>query len=277
MERPEPHSAERYLLRAIEVLGADVMFVGAHPDDETFALGGHLPRLHRLDVVIVTDGAPRDLKDARKVGFASAEEYAAARHGELREALAVAGVPEGQLVELHVPDQEAAQVLAQLSNWLAELFREKQTWLVLTHAYEGGHPDHDAVAFAVHAARRLLDAAGETPPVVVEMPYYRQDADGSVAQGFANADGVHVAELTDEQLQRKTEIMGRYASQLRLFGRSSAGFRSHHESFRLAPDYDFRQPPNEGRRLYEAWGLNVTGAQWQEEARKTLIELGLDR
>lgn len=277
MERPEPHSAERYLLRAIEVLGADVMFVGAHPDDETFALGGHLPRLHRLDVVIVTDGAPHDLKDARKVGFATAEEYAAARASELREALAVAGVPEGQLVELHVPDQEAALVLPELSHRLVELFRDKKTWLVLTHAYEGGHPDHDAVAFAVHAARRLLDAAGETPPVLVEMPYYRQDANGGVAQGFADAEGVYVAELSDEQLQRKTEIMGRHASQLRLFGRSSAGFRSRNESFRLAPDYDFRQPPNEGRRLYESWGLNITGAQWQEAAEKALAQLGLER
>src|SRR6185437_9724842 len=43
---------------------------------------------------------------------------------------------------------------------------------VFTHAYEGGHPDHDAVAFAVHAACRLSDI----PPAIVEMPYYhRQD------------------------------------------------------------------------------------------------------
>jgi LmbE family N-acetylglucosaminyl deacetylase len=251
------------------------MFVGAHPDDETFALGGHLSRLHRADVVIATDGAPRDLKDANKVGFATAAEYAAARAQELREALAVAGVPESQLVELHVPDQGAVFVLPQLSNWLAELFREKQTWLVLTHAYEGGHPDHDAVAFAVHAARRILLGAGETPPVVVEMPYYRQEAGGSVVQGFADAGGVHVVELDDDQLALKTEVMARHASQLRLFGRSSADFRTRNESFRLAPDYDFRQPPNNGRRLYEAWGLNVTGAQWQEEADKALAKLGL--
>jgi LmbE family N-acetylglucosaminyl deacetylase len=277
MEAPEPHSAERFLLRALEVLGQDVMFVGAHPDDETFALGGHLPRLPRADVVIATDGAPRDLRDAAKIGFATAEAYAATRARELREALAAAGVPEGQLVELHVPDQGAAFVLPQLSNWLAELFRGKKTWLVLTHAYEGGHPDHDAVAFAVHAARRILDAAGETPPVVIEMPYYRQDTDGSVVQGFADADGVHSVDLDDEQLRRKTEIMGHHASQLRLFGRSSAGFRTRSESFRLAPDYDFRQPPNEGRRLYEAWGLNVTGEQWQDEAAQALAQLGLLR
>ena len=34
------------------------------------------------------------------------------------------------------------------------------TRVVVTHAYEGGHPDHDAVAFAVHAAvAEVLGAA----------------------------------------------------------------------------------------------------------------------
>jgi LmbE family N-acetylglucosaminyl deacetylase len=275
MDAPEPHSAERFLLRALETLGQDVMFVGAHPDDETFALGGHLPRLPRADVVIVTDGAPRDLRDAGKLGFRTAEEYAAARAREMRAALALAGLAEQQLIELHVPDQQAALVLPQLTNWLAELFRSKQTWLVLTHAYEGGHPDHDAVAFAVHAARHTLDAAGEPPPVLIEMPYYRQAAHGSVVQGFDAEDGVYVAELNDAQLALKTEIMNCHASQLQLFGRSSAGFRTRHESFRLAPAYDFSEPPNGGRRLYEAWGLNVTGTQWQDEAARALAQLGM--
>jgi hypothetical protein len=83
-----------------------------------------------------------------------------------------------------------------------------------------------------------------------------------------------VAALDEAQLQRKTEMMNRHSSQMRLFGRSSASFRTRSESFRLAPAYDFRQPPNGGRWLYESWGLNVTGAQWQDEAIKALAQLG---
>ena len=51
--------------------------------------------------------------------------------------------------------------------------------VVLTHAYEGGHPDHDAVAFAVHRAARRTSAA------VVEMPFYHAGPDGVARQVFA--------------------------------------------------------------------------------------------
>ena len=57
--------------------GADMMLVVAHPDDETIGFGGHLRRLRRLTIVHVTDGAPRDLRDAGRCGFASADAYAA--------------------------------------------------------------------------------------------------------------------------------------------------------------------------------------------------------
>ena len=53
----------------------------------------------------------------------------------------------------------------------------KDADLVLTHAYEGGHPDHDAVAFAVSGggAARGSDAADTT---VVEMPFYHAGPGG---------------------------------------------------------------------------------------------------
>src|SRR3954452_6783766 len=126
------------------VSGERVAIVVAHPDDETLGLGAQLPRLPGLAIVHVTDGAPRDLGDARRLGFETTEAYAAARHRELETAMALAGIGSDALIGLGVPDQEAAHHLAAVAIRLADLFCEKRIEIVFTHAYEGGHPDHDA-------------------------------------------------------------------------------------------------------------------------------------
>lgn len=71
---------------------ARVAVVGAHPDDETIGAGAQLARLRRLTLVHVTDGAPRNGRDAAAAGFADPRAYAEARRAELDAALA-AGAP----------------------------------------------------------------------------------------------------------------------------------------------------------------------------------------
>jgi LmbE family N-acetylglucosaminyl deacetylase len=263
------------MARALASQGAGVVFVGAHPDDESYALGGHLPRLPEAQVVIITDGAPRDLRDAIKVGFETAAQYASARHAELIDALAEAGIGPDQLTTLDVPDQQAVYHLPEIVRRLAAILADSHCWLVLTHAYEGGHPDHDAAACAVHAACAMLRRQGIEPPVIVEMPYYRVDDGGGVVQAFTPAPDapVHLVTVDEHSHALKQRMMGRHASQARLFGGS--GLLSPIEQFRVAPDYDFRRLPNDGRLLYERWRLGVTGAQWLEAAQAAREALGL--
>ena len=155
------------------------MIVVAHPDDETIGLGAQLGRFDDALLVHVTDGAPRDGDDARNYGFASAGRLRRGATGESWTRRCAPATPRGcARLGLGIPDKEAWRDLAGLARRIAELLRAEQPAAVFTHAYEGGHPDHDAAAFAVHAACRLADA----PPAIIEMPFYHR-RDGRLVTG----------------------------------------------------------------------------------------------
>ena len=127
--------------------------LAAHPDDESIGMSAILSSLPALVIIHATDGAPEDLQDARRCGYTTRAEYASARRLELHRALEVAESDHAELIEWGIPDKQAARHLVQLTNLLVPMLRSHD--LLLTHPYEGGHPDHDACAFVAHAAARL--------------------------------------------------------------------------------------------------------------------------
>jgi N-acetylglucosamine malate deacetylase 2 len=259
-EAREPIAAER------------IAVVVAHPDDETIGIGGQLSRLRGITIVHVTDGAPRNDGAAQAHGFQTPEEYAAARREELRAALAVANVPERALVSLGIADQEASLHLPDLTRRLAAFFRGRDIELVITHAFEGGHPDHDATAFAVHAAVALLGRERRPAPEAVEMPLYHLGLTGWTVQRFVAAAGPPQLEisLTDEQRRLKQAMLDAHVTQRQVLSMVAADV----ERFRPAPAYDFTVLPNEGRLLYDMHGWGMTGTRWQTLATAAVQELG---
>jgi N-acetylglucosamine malate deacetylase 2 len=249
------------------VIHLKTLVIVAHPDDETLGCGSLLPRLSDVTVLHVTDGAPRDSLDARRAGFTHWADYARARRREVEQAGKIAGVPAPSLKSLGIPDQTAALRLAQLTRALLGFIAGAD--LVLTHAFEGGHPDHDAVAFAVGSARARMRGKA---PIVLEMPFYRksEDGDGWVRQVFDTDHRAVRLALTEDERVRKADMLAAYQTQRETL----AGFGVRDEFYRVAPEHDFTQPL--GDVLYDSYPLGVTGGQFAELARAARGELGLD-
>jgi LmbE family N-acetylglucosaminyl deacetylase len=251
-------------------ISARTAVIVAHPDDESIGCGAQLSRFSDLGVIHVTDGAPPNGVDARRLGFAGPAEYAQARRGELETAMALVGLTPEQLLSLNWPDQEASANIPAIARELARILAG--TDVVLTHAFEGGHPDHDSTALAVHAACALLGRDGHAP-AIVEMPLYRTGPEGMAAQSFAPVeDGAEcLIQLDWEQQRLKQAMYAAHASQhdvLLLFGVDT-------ERFRAAPSYDFSQPPNGGLVYYDGRPWSMTSERWHGLAAGALAELGM--
>ena len=249
-----------------------VALVVAHPDDETIGAGAMLPLFRRLLLVHVTDGAPRDGADAAAHGFTDPASYAAARRAELATALRVAGVAP-VCAELGAPDQGASSRLPALARALRSLLVQHGIEMVLTHPYEGGHPDHDAAAFITSQAATDLTR--------LEFASYHAGTGGLVTGGFLAAPSPALAAegrgegalhheaamtLTPAEQARKRAMLDCFISQRATL----APFGTVSERFRPAPAYDFSQPPHAGPLHYERHPWGMAGARWRSLAARAM-------
>jgi LmbE family N-acetylglucosaminyl deacetylase len=248
-------------------MGDACLIVAPHPDDETIGAGIWMDR-HRsrhITVLHITDGSPRDLANARSAGFRSRRTYAAARRRELRDALRLVGVEHGHLRNFSYVDKEAYLHLPELIARTAALIDKLRPSLVLSPAYEGGHPDHDSTALAVAAARRRA----ATPFRHLEYMLYHAGPGGAMVSGefLPGPDGpVEVCSLSAAEQDKKRTMLASFTTQQHIVSQ----FTLLDECFRDAPTYDFSRPPHEGTLLYEHWRLGVSGADWRLRAQEAL-------
>lgn len=259
-----------------------VLVVAAHPDDEVIGLGSRLSSLRRVTVLHVTDGAPRERRWWGAPHLASREEYARVRRVELTSALALVGIGEEHQRSLGIPDQEASSDLSGLALRMAEVLTDLAPDVILTHSYEGGHPDHDATTFAVHAALRIMQRSGGRLPLLIEFTSYHARQDGARGEGIATGEfipaaaaeaGAHEVEvaLTAEERDLKRRMLAAFASQRDTL----AAFGVEVERFRVAPAYDFTAAPHGGTLWYENFDWGCTGNEWRTGAGEALATLGI--
>jgi LmbE family N-acetylglucosaminyl deacetylase len=244
-----------------------IAVVSSHPDDEMLGLGVLLSTLRPSCAFIhVTDGAPRSGDDIRNAGCATWQEYALLRRREFAEALAAAGLSGCSTISLECPDQQAIFRIAEHAARLAALFDELRPSLVFTHAYEGGHPDHDATAAAVHAALHLA----QTPFTIAEFAGYHAGDAGMECECFLeNRADVVSRRLTADQSRRKRDLLNCYTSQLHVL----AQFPLQKEPLRPGKPYDFSRPPHEGPLYYDRFNWGVDSHSWLEQARRAFRDL----
>ncbi len=230
-----------------------ILVVVAHQDDET-ACSVLLQRAREAAVVFATDGAPASEFFWQR--YRSRQQYAAVRQAEALRSLRVIGIAAPAFLQdaaTNIPfqDQELYRSLPSAIAALGQLACRFKPDALVTPAYEGGHPDHDACSFLVSAVGHCLSVPRW------EMPLYHRSRTGTlVHQQFRSPLGGEILLYpTRSELRRRDEMLSKYISQPDISEFVSARV----ERFRPQPDYDYSRLPHPGALNYETWGWPMTG------------------
>lgn len=251
-----------------------IIVISAHADDEIIGLGGQISRLKNITFIHITDGAPENMKDAFQYGFASREQYAKKRYEEFCSALLAAGIKMPSYIKLGFVDQKSSYDLVKITHILASIFMALKPEICITHPYEGGHPDHDSACFSVHMALKILREKRLSAPILFEFCSYHADRQGKmVTFDFLPYESSSISKviLDPEKEKQKIKMFDCFATQKNVL----QNFPTHIECFRKAPEYDFLNPPHEGKLYYEYYDWGMRGQLWRSLAEEALNRLFL--
>ena len=249
------------------------LFLLAHHDDEVFC-AGHLR-------AALAAGARVRLLWATAGGLAPAGR----RLAEGARVLEALGLPATAATDLRLRDQRAVDHVEVIARELERMLDDglsdndgERNAVVYVPAYEGGHPDHDAVNLAAALAARARPGLR-----AVEFPLYRRGPFGLAVQSPSPAAGTSrepwvVLSLGDEDLALRRALMHANASQLApsllpLLTLARWAGRGRAEPARPLPARDYTTPPHGGRLLYELytpWRFTA----WSVAAEKGRLRAG---
>jgi LmbE family N-acetylglucosaminyl deacetylase len=227
--------------------------------------------LPAVKILHLSDGAALSQEELEVAGSDTNAEYVARRREECAEALALANVEPSSIENRDFAQGGLAYSLVDSTKLVLEFLRKTSPRAVITHAYEGGHPDHDAAAFSVHWAACLLRDHGLEPPTIFEMAVYPGGNGQSKVPEFLHSPS---RESTTLLLDAKAnDLKARMFACLKTQSLVLANSPLGPEKFRQAPAYDFRLPPHLGKLHYEEFPWSMTGKEWRWHAREAVKKL----
>jgi N-acetylglucosamine malate deacetylase 2 len=228
----------------------------AHQDDEAIACAVLIQRAEQATIVFATNGAPVDPYFWGKYG--SPQKLAEVRREEATNAMRAVGIAHACFLDF--PDQQLHLSAAAAIARVIQIAQEQRCSAIVTHAYEGGHPDHDTCSYIAHEVGESLSLE------VWEMPLYHRAEGKPSMQQFLNGNADLTITPSDEEYARKQQMMAAYPSQ----GELLRTFTKREEVFRRQPHYDYARPPHEGQLNYEAWQWQVTGKEVSSALSRSL-------
>ena len=228
---------------------AKYLFMFAHPDDEVVIAGTMKQLLDRgaeVEAAWVTCGDY----------FGNIE----TRLAELARVTTILGLREDSIHLLRLPDLGLVRMLNQAVDKVADMLKSVKPDAIFANAYEGGHPDHDAVNFLAYEASYRAGIK----PKLYEFPFYNATGSFLYCHWRLNAfpdDGIPVLHdpLSESEIRCKLRTIRTYVSQWMYMiptrlAVSRSRLASVGEPYRICPpDRDHTRRPHEGMLSYERW------------------------
>jgi len=245
----------------------------AHPGDDVFGAGCLISKLIDVSILHITDGVTVD-DSCNPIPSEERREHSKALRRECLSALELADVRSDQILDYFIPDRCAVHYLVGVTRRITSFLQSSGADIVITHPYEGGHPDHDATAFATHASLRLMRENGLRPPVVFEMGLYPSKDLQTRLSGFLPGSEGEITTLRLDERSRK--LKKNMFACLKAQSEHTDGTVDS-EKFRRPPHYNFNLPPQSNKLHYEDFDWAITSDEWQALAARALNQLFPER
>ena len=188
-----------------------VLVFVAHPDDESIACAGLMQRAKRPLVVFAVDGAPPHYGFENR--FGSLRSYSDHRFREAATALAALPLCSFRRLTRQdgtgFVDQHLFLEMPEAFASLLQITREFSPDWIVSHAFEGGHLDHDACHVLAKQVAVTLNVKS------LEFPLYWRTARGNDCfQRFReDRQNQFTLELSGQELALKRRMLAEYKSQ----------------------------------------------------------------
>jgi LmbE family N-acetylglucosaminyl deacetylase len=236
------------------------LFAFAHPDDDVGISGTMRLLVRKVAEIHCAWGTSGDFFGQGKK-----------REAEAYKAMDILGLNHSQVHLLKFSDLSLVSKLDEAADAMAEFLSYLKPDVIFAVAYEGGHPDHDAVNFMVWEGSIRADLS----PQMFEFPLYNGSGTVSSLGWRINSFPpggpplLHTV-LDEDAIQCKYRMMRTYASQwMYMLPARIACQRSRlsdvGEPYRpIPPDRDHALPPHEGRIGYERWFNFFMGIKFKD-------------